>query len=45
MVVCDARDKYQNSGPGFPVLSTSVYYYIASGNIDAAMAKMNYGDC
>ena len=32
-------------GPGFPVLSPSVYCYIASGNIDAAMAKMNYGDC
>ena len=32
-------------GPGFPVSSPSVYYYIPSGNIDAAMDKMNYGDC
>ena len=32
-------------GPGFPALSPSVYCYTASGNIDAAMAKMNYGDC
>jgi len=32
-------------GPGFPVFSPSVYCYIATGNIDAAMAKMNYGDC
>ena len=32
-------------GPGFPVSSPSVSYYIPSGNIDAAMDKMNYGDC
>ena len=32
-------------GPGFPVLSPSVYCQTASGNIDAAVAKMNYGDC
>ena len=32
-------------GPGFPVFSPSVYCYIATGNIDAAIAKMNYGDC
>ena len=32
-------------GPGFPVFSPSVYCYIATGNVDAAMAKMNYGDC
>ena len=32
-------------GPGFPVSSPSVYYYIPCGNIDAAMDKMNYGDC
>ena len=32
-------------GPGFPVSSPSVYCYIPSGNIDAAMDKMNYGDC
>ena len=32
-------------GLGFPVSSPSVYYYIASGNVDAAMDKMNYGDC
>ena len=32
-------------GLGFPVSSPSVYYYNASGNVDAAMDKMNYGDC
>ena len=29
----------------FGTVSPSVYYYISSGNIDAAMDKMNYGDC
>ena len=33
-----------HGGPGFPVLSPSVYRYIATGDIDAAMAMMNY-DC
>lgn len=26
-------------GPGFPVFSPSVYCYIATGNVDAAMAR------
>ena len=33
-----------HGGPGFPVLSPSVYRYIATGDIDAAMTMMNY-DC
>ncbi|KAK3742388.1 hypothetical protein QZH41_012021 [Actinostola sp. cb2023] len=32
-------------GPGFPVFSPSVYCYLATGNIDAAMAAAHYGDC
>lgn len=32
-------------GPGFPVLSPAVYRYIATGDVDAAMMMLNYGDC
>ena len=32
-------------GPGFPVFSPSVYRYIATGDINAAMVMLNYGDC
>ena len=32
-------------GPGFPVFSRSVYRYIATGDINAAMVMLNFGDC
>ena len=32
-------------GPGFPVFSPSVSRYIATGDINAAMVMLNYGDC
>lgn len=32
-------------GPGFPVFSPSVYQYLATGDVDAAMMMLNYGDC
>ena len=32
-------------GPGFSVFSPSVYYYLTTGDIDAAMITVNDGDC
>lgn len=32
-------------GPGFPVFSPSVYRYIATGDVNAAMVMLKYGDC
>ena len=34
-----------HGGPGFPVFSPSVYSYLATGDVDVAMATANYGDC
>ncbi|KAK2561653.1 hypothetical protein P5673_015005, partial [Acropora cervicornis] len=31
--------------PGFPVFSPSVYPYIATGDLNTAMAMLNYGYC
>ena len=32
-------------GPGLPVFSESVYHYLATGDIDAAVQKMSLNDC
>lgn len=32
-------------GSGFPVFSHSVYQYLATGDVDAAMMTLNYGVC
>lgn len=32
-------------GPGFPVFSPSVYYYLATGDLDASVQKISVNDC
>lgn len=32
-------------GPGFPVFSEGIYWYIVSGNIDMAMRMISVNDC